>query len=186
MLMHVPAYITELYTEADALVHSMDGILKRYGQPHYTGSYALKLMTWRDLDIYLDVNNMTEASFFELGGALAAALNPVKMSFRNEKLARTEGLPVGLYWGIYLNTWKIDVWAMEHDECMQRLQYCNNIAKKLTPETIQAIIDIKSKCWQDPGYRKSFSSKDIYEAVLEKGITNIDEFRKTLPPTRNE
>jgi hypothetical protein len=176
-----------LHQEADMLIYEqgLDKIFQKYGLPHYTGSYALRLMTWRDLDIYLEANDMSEAAFFELGGAIASALNPVKMHFRNERITRTQGLPVGLYWGVYLGderrgAWKIDIWAMDRDECKQRLQYCDDIEKKLTPQTRAYIIDIKSKCWQDPAYRKKYSSRDIYEAVLDKEVTNIEQFHDYL------
>ena len=45
-----------LRQEADDLLGSKDlrELLEEYGIPHITGSYALQLMTWRDLDIYLE------------------------------------------------------------------------------------------------------------------------------------
>jgi hypothetical protein len=185
--MEASALDEALHAEADVLIYEkgLDEILKQHGIPHYTGSYSLRLMTWRDLDIYLDTNNISIAKFFDLGAAIGAKLNPVKMSFRNERIGRTEGLPPGLYWGIYLGderkgAWKIDIWAMEHDECMERLQYCDELGKKISGEARKYILDIKSKCWQDPAYRKLYSSKDIYTAVLDKGVTNIEAFRKYL------
>src|SRR5689334_17744917 len=108
--------------EADEIIYKkgLHKILSAFGHPHYTGSYALKLMTWRDLDIYLQYENISEEKFFELGAEIVASFQPVKMSFRNERLARTQGLPPGLYWGIYLGdekagAWKIDIWAMNED-----------------------------------------------------------------------
>ena len=42
-------------------------ILNLFGTPHISGSYALNLMTWRDLDIYLEVENISKSDFFILG-----------------------------------------------------------------------------------------------------------------------
>ena len=94
----------QLHQEADDILDKkgLRKILAQYGTVHLTGSYALGLMTWRDLDIYLENENLTEEKFFELGKEIVTLLNPVKMSFRNERMAGTKGLPVGLYWGIYL------------------------------------------------------------------------------------
>jgi hypothetical protein len=41
--------------EADAFLerHRVLDLLRCYGTPHISGSYAMQLMTWRDLDIYL-------------------------------------------------------------------------------------------------------------------------------------
>ncbi|GAA4732934.1 hypothetical protein [Flavisolibacter ginsenosidimutans] len=173
--------------EADEILHQQGllSILQRYGAPHITGSYNLDLMTWRDLDIYLQTDSINEGNFFSLGGEIATLLQPVKMSFRNEVLAKTEGLPNGFYWGIYLGderagAWKIDVWAVNKTECERLLDYCRRIKAQLTPETRLKILEIKSHCWQHPEYRRSFSSKDIYEAVLQNGVSDIDCFRSYI------
>ncbi|TMI85278.1 MAG: hypothetical protein E6H10_03725 [Bacteroidetes bacterium] len=147
-----------------------------------TGSYSLGLMTWRDLDIYLEAEGLTEQTFFELGKDIDSLLRPVKMSFRNERIAKTKGLPVGLYWGIYLGdekkgSWKIDLWALSDKECEERLRFCNQIAKRITPESKMKILEIKSVCWTDPLYRKFYTSNDIYTAVLEKHAHDVESFR---------
>ena len=173
--------------EADEIFlnHGLLDILNSFGTPHITGSYALGLMTWRDLDIYLQVDNFSQTDFFKLGGKISAAFNPVKMSFRNELIAQTKGLPTGLYWGIYFGNEragdrKVDIWAVSATECRRLIQYCTAIQQKLTPETISKILNIKSQCWQDPEYRRSYSSADIYDAVLEKNVSSIESFRKYL------
>ena len=174
-------------TEADKILcaHGLLDILNSFGTPHITGSYVLDLMTWRDLDIYLQVDNFSVPDFFKLGGKISAAFNPVKMNFRNELITKTKGLPPGLYWGVYLgnervDAWKVDIWAVSETECQKLIQYCTNIQQKLTPETRLRILNIKSQCWKEPEYRRSYSSADIYDAVLEKNVTNIEGFKNYL------
>jgi len=176
-----------IHKEADELINNkgLHKILLEFGSPHYTGSYALRLMTWRDLDIYLEAENISEEKFFELGKKIASRFQPVKMSYRNERIAKTKGLPHGLYWGIYLGNeregaWKIDVWAMDKQECQQLLDYCNNLLTRISDPERLKILEIKSKCWKDPLYRKSYTSSDIYSAVLDKGIENFEQFREWL------
>jgi hypothetical protein len=173
--------------EADEIIYSkgLHNILSDVGIPYYTGSYSLHLMTWRDLDIYLETENISEERFFELGSKIDGKFQPVKMSFRNERKAKTPGLPDGLYWGIYLGNeregaWKIDIWAMNKDECRQRLAYCDNLHKRISDPDRLKILGIKSKCWKDPLYRRSYSSSDIYAAVLDQGIENFEAFRTWL------
>src|SRR5262245_35172030 len=108
----------QLHIEADDILDKkgLRKILNQYGVVHITGSYSLGLMTWRDLDIYLEAEDLIEQDFFELGWDIVSLLQPVKMSFRNERIAKTKGLPVGLYWGVYLGdekkgAWKIDIWG---------------------------------------------------------------------------
>ena len=179
--------------EADEITYGkgLHKILSQYGIPHFTGSYALQLMTWRDLDVYLETDSFSKEKFFELGKNIDHLLNPVKMSFRNERIAQTPGLPNGLYWGIYLGderngAWKIDIWAMDSKECQQRIEYCNKIFDKISNSARLHILDIKSQCWKDPAYRKSYSSADIYKAVLEDGVTGMDDFRKWLQQSANK
>ncbi|MDP2807218.1 MAG: hypothetical protein Q8O74_03655, partial [bacterium] len=83
--------------------HGLNNILKNYGIPEYTGSFALDLMTWRDLDIYLINDDYDELKHFELGKEILQRLKPYKMSYRNEIIAKSELLPRGLYWGVYTN-----------------------------------------------------------------------------------
>jgi hypothetical protein len=39
---------------------------------------------------------------------------------------------------------------------------------------------LKSHFWSHPEYRKSITSKDIYEAVLDEGVTDIAGFESYL------
>ena len=176
-----------LRQEADTILfdRGLHSLLQSFGMPHYTGSYVLQLMTWRDLDVYLETGQLDVTSFFELGSRIAALLNPVKMSFRNETVAQTEGLPHGLYWGVYLGderngAWKIDVWAMRPEECQRRLAYCARLGARISAAERECILDLKSQCWRDPAYRKVYSSGDIYAAVLEHGVRDIEGFKAYL------
>jgi hypothetical protein len=173
--------------EADEILFekSLMGMLRRFGMPHVSGSYALDLMTWRDLDIYLETENISTNNFFELGSRVCELLTPVKMSFRNELLAKTKGLPAGLYWGIYLGNeragaWKIDIWGVDNAEYLRLNKYCNDIKEALDPTTTSIILAIKSQCWQDPAYRRSYTSADIYNAVMKHSVTDIEGFRNYL------
>ena len=153
------------------------------------GSYALDTMVWRDLDVTLEAPSISVSDFFVLGGSLVAQLNPIKMSFRNERLARSPGLPIGLYWGMYLGderagAWKIDVWAVDVEHIEKDLALRKTIVEKLTPKSRRAILEIKSRCWQDPGYRRDFYALDIYKAVLDAGVTDINGFRSYLTRTK--
>ena len=127
---------TTIKKEAEEILFRK-GLFKRlgaFGVPHLSGSYALGLMTWRDLDIYLETEHISDVDFFKLGGEISNLLQPVKMSFRNELIAKTPGLPAGLYWGIYLGderqgAWKVDMWAANSTEFKRLKQYCNDIKK---------------------------------------------------------
>ena len=98
--------------EADEILFQKGllAILNSFGNAHVSGSYSLDLMTWRDLYIYLETKNIIETDFFLLGGKIASTFNPVKMSYRNERIGKTQGLPNGLYWGTYLGNERAGAW----------------------------------------------------------------------------
>jgi len=174
----------QIRREADDILDArgLRKILSDYGVVHPTGSYSLGLMTWRDLDIYLETDDLNETRFFDLGNQINSVLKAVKMSFRNERIAKTKGLPVGLYWGIYLGderkgAWKIDVWALGKEECKARLKFCNDLAAKISADARIKILEIKSHCWTDPHYRKFYTSNDIYTAVLDNQAHDLGSFK---------
>jgi hypothetical protein len=176
-----------LKREADEILNGkgLIDILKSFGTPHIQGSYELDLMTWRDLDIYLQVDNIKEKDFFDLGSQICTLLAPIKMSYRNELIAKTKNLPTGLYWGVYLgneraDAWKIDIWAVNPSECQRLINFCSEIKKKLTPDFVFSILNIKSLCWKDPEYRRSYGSMDIYNSVIENNVKDIKGFRDYL------
>jgi hypothetical protein len=178
--------------EADEILYEKGllQILNEFGQPRIAGSYSFDLMSWRDLDIYLETEMMAEENHFLLGGKIAACFHPLKMSFRNELIGKTRGLPAGLYWGVYLGderkgAWKIDIWVVNKEECERLMKYSSEIEKRLTPETRTYIMEIKSQCWQDPRYRKEYTSSDIYEAVLKHKVSTLSGFKKYLVSKTN-
>jgi hypothetical protein len=175
---------SEIRAEADRLLDAgLRSLLERFGEVHIIGSYVLELMTWRDLDIHVVREPLETTPFFDLGRRLAALLRPHRMHFRDETVVRTAGLPRGLYWGVYLGderqgAWKIDIWATSRADFEPSRRYSARLLERLTPHTRETILAIKSACWQDPDYRRGFSSADIYDAVLDHGVKTADEFRR--------
>lgn len=176
----------ELHAEADALLDGgVRGILSEYGRPMLRGSYVLDLMTWRDLDIHLIAPGLSLPGFLELGTRIGGHLSAKKLNFRDHRGSTSPDFASGLYWGIYLGderagAWKLDLWSFDSlDEDPAELRDAA-LAARLRPELRDAILTIKSAVWQDPGYRRSFSSKDIYAAVLDAGVRTPGNFRSYL------
>jgi len=188
----IPA-ITEsdeaLHREADGLLDAgLRDALATYGEVHVIGSYALRLMTWRDLDIHVVRDPPDVARFFELGGAIAALLEPHRMQFRDERRVGTVGLPRGLYWGVYLGderagAWKIDVWSTDRAGFEDVRLHGERLAARLSGASRQTILKIKSACWRHPEYRRAFSSADIYSAVLDHSVAEVEGFWRFIGRT---
>lgn len=150
-----------------------------------SGSYALQLMTWRDLDIYLEMTDGSVDAFLELGRMLAAAIRPRKASFTDHlHFPATENVR-GLYWGIHTDFlsrggWKIDVWGVGSDTCAERLRHNERIAAGLNADTRAAILSIKNEVCRHPRYRDAITSQHIYDAVQSSGVRTLDEFWRYL------
>lgn len=171
-------------TEADEILRKrgLHRLLAEYGEVYPTGSYALQLMTWRDLDLYLVAPGITVGAFFGLGRQIADLLGAPKMHFRNERVGHTAGLPRdSLYWGIYMgdervDAWKIDLWAIDEEEHSRLQAYLDAIAARLSSKARRRILRVKSACWMRPGYRLRYSSQDIYRAVLDHDVADEEAF----------
>jgi hypothetical protein len=176
-----------LRAEADALLqkHRVLDLLRRYGTPHLSGSYAMQLMTWRDLDIYVAMPDLSVAAYLDLGRELGRALGPRKLSFTDHlNFPATEGLP-GLYWGIRTDDlasggWKIDVWGVTPAVCAERIEHCRSLAARIDRNARQSILTIKNDVCRLPAYRNTITSHHIYEAVLSGRARTVEDFWKWL------
>jgi hypothetical protein len=181
---------TPIQAEANRLLHGgLLTLLGRGREVHVVGSYALGLMTWRDLDIHLVREARDVPEFFRLGGDIAALLKPHRMHFRDESLVRTPGLPPGLYWGVYLGderagAWKIDIWETDREGFEPVRRFAADLAARLDDDSRAAIVAIKTACWQHPEYRRTFTSSDVYEAVLERGVRDVGAFWNYIRDTK--
>ncbi len=176
----------KILKEADEILYELglNDSLKKFGNPYVSGSYLLKLMTWRDLDIYLESEAMDNETFFELGKEISIKLHPSKMSFRNELIGNTPHLPKGLYWGVHTNffdqKWKIDIWAINSEEVKQKQSGVEKLKSKIDKYNRQSILELKNQLHSHPLYRKIVFSIDIYDAVLNNKITTLEQFKEWL------
>ena len=174
--------------EADKILYKQGllTVLSKYGNPVTWGSYVLGLMTWRDLDIYLETNEMTEDKFFRLGGYISQCLKPHRMHYRNEFIGKTQGNPTGFYWGIYTSLpefsaeWKIDIWSVDSNQLTQYKKGFDGLKSRINRENRPVILMIKHHFCQHPEYRQGFTSMDIYNSVIDEGIRSIEDFSQWL------
>ena len=172
-----------LRAEADALLYErgLRKLLEEYATINITGSYTLRLMVWRDLDIVMDAPAITIPEFFDLGQRITLLLSPWKMFLTNNRDHDGGVYPRGLYWGIRLGdvrrgAWKIDLWAFDRNESRDKVRGCEDLYHRLNDENRLIILDLKSQLWDKPQYRDTITSQDIYEAVLDYGVQTLDGF----------
>jgi hypothetical protein len=180
----------DIRTEADHILQSgLLSILGRHGEVHIVGSDVLELMTWRDLDIHVVREDLDVGTFFGLGGEIASLLKPHRMHFRDESTVGTPGLPRGFYWGVYLGderggAWKIDIWQTDRQAFDLVRRFGEELSAPLTDTNRAVILEIKAACWRHPQYRRGFTSADVYAAVFDRGVRDVQGFAPDLRHTK--
>lgn len=185
---------TNLVLQADELQQHANEVLKalnlfrflsNYGFPRVVGSAALGLMTWRDIDIDLEVpGNLKEEDFWETSKYLLAKEKVTLLTLTDNRHMKEKNRPPSMYIGVkYIDNkeaiWKIDIRFVSEENAIAQ-KYIDSIKPRLTTEARKAILDIKSIIAHDTRYRTEISSVDIYNAVLEEGVVDLDGFKEKL------
>lgn len=154
-------------------------LLEEYGEVHLTGSYILKTMYKKDIDISMFNPDLSVPQFYELGGRLAEILNSQGGFYRNTKVQFVKNRPSeSLYWGFQFDDWKMDLWVIPKDHLEESIEYSDKIIKNMTEDKRKLILEIKNKAGSN--YNKKYSSRELYSAIFNEGIKSIDEFELFL------
>lgn len=152
------------------------------------GSYAMRTMTWRDLDFERAAEPDWD-DFWET--CTRFALTGWCTRLQAVDVYREDWADGGLYCGLRVAppghdapvpkrdtaTWGLDVWTARAVEFEARAGAQRRLwQKRLDDETRSYILAIKEACCRDPRYRKTLLSVHIYEAVLEQDIHDMDSF----------
>lgn len=162
-------------------------LIGRLGDPVIVGSFALGLMVWRDIDIEIYCRELSPDVIFEALRPLASVPGIHKLNFRDWSGPRADPeVPDGYYWGVGYTSpsgadWKLDLWfVVENTTHRMGGELLASTPPKLTLEARRAILHLKSLWFEHPSYRKGIYSVDIYDAVLEHGITTPEQFERYL------
>lgn len=176
-------YEESIRKEADSILFDggLKDLISRYGRVEMAGSYPLKMMYKKDLDITLVAPTLQPQKFFELGGKIAEHLNSYFLYYHNTRIKELPRRPVNsLYFGISFNDWKIDLWVTSEEWWSESKQYMNNILEKLTDEKKKVILEIKKEFSNSSDYGRKFNSNNVYSAVLDNHVNSVTEFKNFL------
>ncbi len=153
--------------------------LNNYGTPYIVGSYAMDLMAWNDLDIYVSNESMSTEKLYDLTSFILNTFQPVWYEAKKEV---SDGKTVwfhGFETKILGELYNVDVWFFDKDTITKALDFSMNIKKKLlvNPELKEIVIKIKQSLIANEQYGfDKFSSIEIYKAVFEDKIRSYKEF----------
>jgi len=183
-----------LRSEADEmLAESGIGAILEQAAYGAVGSYAMRTMTWRDLD-FERYEGPDWQRHWEVGTRLAQTGWCVRLQCIDVyREAWPEASPdFGLYWGARAadprrtgsaspgdpTVWKLDLWTARSEEFAPSVSKRTTWSSLMTDEARSHILAIKEVLCTQPEYRKSLLSVHIYEAVLEHGVRGLGEFRE--------
>jgi hypothetical protein len=178
----------DLHTEADLMLKE-SGLGKLIKEAGYkpVGSYAMQTMTWRDLDFERIEDPPDWQRHLQFGEKLMRLGWLWEVDSMNTFITDYfPGLPKGYFWGIRGEypkggpTWKFDLWAARQEEFERERDNSRmtNWMRKLTEEKRFYILAIKDAICHTLEYRRTIHSVDIYEAVLDCNISNLEDFRE--------
>ncbi|MBP6926057.1 MAG: hypothetical protein KBC22_03305 [Candidatus Pacebacteria bacterium] len=156
-------------------------VLENYGRVEFEGSYAGNVMFSGDVDIR--VVRETDFSMDEIFNIMKDIYTTCEAEFRSFYLKTDwddprigEQFPNGHYLGFktFLNNekWKLDVWFVSEQENSRDRGVLDISDFDLTAEQRNTILEFK-KYRKETG--RKISGQEIYEAVLEKGITKPEQ-----------
>ena len=178
-----------LQVEASAVIADLDlvRLLGSVGRPVQTGSVALGLMVWRDIDLTVLCPTLDHGTIFEAVRPLAGHPGVCALRFRDDtgRWNVDPAYPDGLYWAIDYRAvdgepWNLDLWFLRDGTTQFDLEHLISLRPRITPAARLAILRIKDAWHGRPEYRTTVRSYDIYEAVLDHGIATPAEFETYL------
>jgi hypothetical protein len=187
-----------LRAEADqVLAESGIGPILQEGGYQPVGSYLMRTMVWRDLD-FERYQEPDWPRHWEIGTRLAGTGWCVRLQCID--VYREAWQDFGLYWGLRVadparvdraepgnpTVWNLDLWTGRRSEFEPSLARRRTWDSLLTDELRSHLLAIKEVVHTQPEYRKSLLSVHIYQAVLERGIRGIDDFRRWWQSTHGD
>lgn len=154
--------------------------LKKFGDPKVTGSYKYKLMMSPDIDIYLVSPEPTKELAKKVVGYFIDEgwWNGIDYAdWVNFRYPKYEWLPKAFYVRLRTSTdkarWKVDIWLVTPKQFEEFRQ--KEIAADASDAQRLTILELK-----DARNKKLIDADGtaIYEAVINNGIKNADEYRK--------
>lgn len=156
--------------------------LNKYGKSHIIGSYGMDLMAWNDLDIDVENDSMSLEKLHQLTNYILNNFNPTWYEAKEE--INEQGNKVWFHgFEFYLDNelWNVDIWFLDKETIEKAEKYCDDISARINKnEQLKiSVIEIKQELIKRNLYSfNKYTSMDVYDAVLNKGIMGIDDFVK--------
>lgn len=145
---------------------------KEFGELEFTGSYALDLMVWNDIDCQVRFKNGLDPQqgFMQLVSKLFNKKNVKNIKLINFIENKRSTMPEGLYCGINYKykheDWKIDIWYLPEQELEKNIQFTRRVNALLDEEKKINILDWKFTLLGNNKRIPHLASYFLYQAIL--------------------
>ena len=142
----------------------------------------MDLMAWNDLDIDVENDSMSLDKLYQLTNYILNNFNPTWYEAKEE--INEQGNKVWFHgFEFYLDNelWNVDIWFLDKETIEKAEKYCDDISARINKnEQLKiSVIEIKQELIKRNLYSfNKYTSMDVYDAVLNKGIMGIDDFVK--------
>lgn len=153
--------------------------LNNYGTPYIVGSYAMDLMAWNDLDIYVSNESMSTEKLYKLTSFILNTFKPVWYEAKQDVIDGKTAWFHGFETKILGELWNIDIWFFDEKAIANAVDFSKNIKAKLldNPVTKDIVINIKQSLIANEQYGfEKYTGMDVYKAVFEDNISSYKEF----------
>jgi hypothetical protein len=152
--------------------------LEKVGQLYFTGSFALDLMTWNDIDMQIILKEGLDPisvflKFTEVLGQDPGFIECQMINFTGDYKPK---MPRGVYLGIKLNSpehggiWKLDLWSLAQADFDKNRLLIERLAKEINEEDRSLILDLKTQLMKKNGRVPQMGSHFLYQAILIEKI----------------
>jgi len=176
--------IDSFQEQADSIHQNAEQVLKclevsntlqKYGTLFFTGSYALDLMTWNDIDMQLvpkdglDVKQAFSEIFSHFLQHDAFVRSKVIHFQRDYQPAMPRGLYLGLEFLLeeFGGRWKLDFWVLQQPDFDKSRTFVKEIEHILDPKIRALILEIKHEMMSGSDRVPKLGSYELYRALLK-------------------
>lgn len=183
---------TERRQQADKILYDIGlwDYLRKIGEPHIIGSYKMDMMAWNDLDIDIINDNMNISKLYQLTSYIINTFHPLWYEAKEE--VNDEGKTVwfhGFHTIIDGEEWNLDLWFFDRETINKAEAYCDRVLETVRQQTgsRERIMKMKQELLERGLYGfYQYSSMDVYRAVLEQGISNVEDLLKSYIKKENK
>lgn len=120
-------------SNADKLLYDLDLLkeLNKYGIPYIVGSYAMDLMAWNDLDIYVSNECMSTEKLYELTTFILNTFHPVWYEAKKDVDYGKTVWFHGFETEILGELCNVDIWFFDNETITNALNFSKNTKQKL-------------------------------------------------------